>query len=304
MKWSETLNWLPGRRRQRFARPGMAESTLAEIAWQRTRHAASRWGGWGLLVGAVLGLVVFAPAGWLANRVAAATNGHLLMTEARGTVWSGSAVMVLTGGADSREASALPGRMAWDLGTHGLGLELRLRQTCCINGTLAIRVRPGFGRLAIEVVPPPAAQGAGTVAQWPAAWLAGIGFPFNTLQLGGTLKLATPGFTLQSAEGRWRMGGQADLLLLGASSRVSTLDPLGSYRLSLVGDATGASPTRIELTTIDGGLQLNGSGQWSATGQVRFRGDARAAAGSEAALNNLLNIIGRRQGASSLISIG
>jgi general secretion pathway protein N len=38
--------------------------------------------------------------------------------------------------------------------------------------------------------------------------------------------------------------------------------------------------------------------------KFRFSGQASAAAGAEAALNNLLNIIGRRQGARSVISIG
>jgi general secretion pathway protein N len=37
---------------------------------------------------------------------------------------------------------------------------------------------------------------------------------------------------------------------------------------------------------------------------VRFRGEAVAAPGDEPALNNLLNIIGRRNGARSVISIG
>jgi general secretion pathway protein N len=37
---------------------------------------------------------------------------------------------------------------------------------------------------------------------------------------------------------------------------------------------------------------------------VRFRGEASAAGGNEAALSNLLNIIGKRQGARSAISIG
>ena len=36
----------------------------------------------------------------------------------------------------------------------------------------------------------------------------------------------------------------------------------------------------------------------------RFRGEARADTGAEGALNNLLNVIGRRQGAISLLSIG
>jgi general secretion pathway protein N len=37
---------------------------------------------------------------------------------------------------------------------------------------------------------------------------------------------------------------------------------------------------------------------------MRFRGEARASANEEAALSNLLNIIGRRDGARSVISIG
>jgi general secretion pathway protein N len=37
---------------------------------------------------------------------------------------------------------------------------------------------------------------------------------------------------------------------------------------------------------------------------MRFRGEARASAGAEQALANLLNIIGRRDGARSLISVG
>lgn len=295
--------WLPARRKARFARTGFAESTLAELAWQRTRHAASRWGGWGVLVGLLVGLVAFAPAAWLARGIASATDGRLLLTEARGTVWSGSAVIVLTGGPDSRDASALPGRMAWGLGTSGLGFALTLRQACCINGTLTLLIKPGFGRTTIVLPPPSAAQAGGALAQWPAAWLSGLGTPWNTLQLGGVLKLTSPGFTLQSAQGRWHLAGQADVLLLGASSRVSTLDTLGSYRLSLIGSPDAGTPTQITLSTLDGPLQLEGNGEAGA-GKVHFRGDAKAAPGSEAALSNLLNIIGRRQGALSLISIG
>ena len=54
---------------------------------------------------------------------------------------------------------------------------------------------------------------------------------------------------------------------------------------------------------IDGALLIDGRGLIGATG-VRIRAEAHAAAGSEAALNNLLNLIGRRNGASSAISIG
>lgn len=305
MNFRDTLNWLPKRRARRFARTGFAESTLAELMWQRTRNAAARAGFWGAGVGLAIGLVAFTPASWLANRIASATHGTVLLTETRGTVWSGSGMLVLTGGPDSHDASALPGRMSWTLRPSGLGMKLTLSQPCCLND-VALRIQPGLGRLKVTLEQPAAPTNpanAGAIAQWPAAWLNGYGTPFNTLQLGGVLKLASPGFTLESSEGRWHLAGQLDVLLLGVSSSISTLDTLGSYRLSLQGAPDPSSPTMINLSTIEGALQLTGSGQVTG-GKVHFRAEARAAEGSEAALNNLLNIIGRRHGAQSVISIG
>jgi general secretion pathway protein N len=286
-------------RQARFARTGFAESTLAELAWQRTRGAAGRWALAGALLGVLIGLVAFAPAAWLAATVSSATGEQLLLTDARGTVWNGSALPVLTGGPGSRDASALPGRLEWNLSWRGLAAELRARQACCLRGEVRALIRPGLGRLSMELLP---AQ-SNTVGQWPAAWLAGLGTPWNTLQLGGTLRLTSPGLTVEWVQGRVRFTGEASLDLAGASSRVATLDTLGSYRLTLRGDAASGDAASLNLVTIDGALRLSGQGQWTANG-LRFRGEAQAADGSEAALNNLLNIIGRRQGARSIISIG
>ena len=151
------------------------------------------------------------------------------------------------------------------------------------------------------------AEGApgGVIGRWPAAWLAGLGTPWNTMQLDGDLRLLTPGLVIQTAQGRSTLGGSAVLEALQVSSRLSTLPLLGSYRLQLQGPATAeaeAAP-HVTLQTLDGALRLSGSGDWLATG-LRFRGEATAAPGAEDALANLLNIIGRRQGARSLIAIG
>ena len=115
---------------------GWSESTLAEQAWEIERGAAVRWAIAGLLFGLLVGMVLFAPAAWLAKAVASATNQRLLLADARGTIWSGSAVPVLTGGADSRDASYLPGRLEWSLSPRLYGVELAARQDCCIKGTL------------------------------------------------------------------------------------------------------------------------------------------------------------------------
>ncbi len=292
-----------GRRKRPLWNPTVAsthwgESTFAEQAWDKSRGAGVRWAIAGAIVGLLVAFIAFAPAVWLADWVATQTEQKVLLANARGTIWSGSAELILTGGRDSRDASALPGRLEWSLVPTGLGFELRARHECCLNGTVTARVRPGLGRISATLNPPP----GGWVGQWPSAWLGGLGTPWNTMQLGGTVRVVTPGLSIESVQGRWRLDGSADIELLNVSSRVTTLETLGSYRLTLAGGGENG-PTRLTLSTQDGPLQLTGSGTWG-PGGVRFRGEARSAAVDEAALSNLLNIIGRRDGAKSVISIG
>jgi general secretion pathway protein N len=263
-----------------------------------------RWLAGGVALGALVGLVLQAPAAWLAEAVGTASGARFLLADARGTLWSGSATPVLGGGAGSRDASALPGRLHWRIRPDGLALRVHAEHACCLNGTLQLRLVPGFEGLRIELLAPP---GGAAVGQWPASWLAGLGTPWNTLQPGGSLQLASPGLALQRVGGGWRFSGRADIELHSFASRLSTLDVLGSYRLTLAGDAAGTVPATITLATLGGALQLSGSGQFVGAGSsqtLRFRGTASAAPGHEAVLNNLLNIIGRRQGAQAVISIG
>jgi len=280
------------------ASTGWSESTLAEQAWVQARGAAVRWAIAGGIVGVLAGLVLFAPASWLASAIASSTDGRLILADARGTVWSGSAVAVLAGGPGSRDASSLPGRLEWTLAPRWYGAELAARHECCLNGTTQIQIRPGLGRIRATLVPR-----TDWIGQWPSAWLGGLGTPWNTLQLGGNFRLLSPGVTIESVEGRWRLDGKVDLALEGVSSRLTTLDTLGSYKVTLTGGSGSNSATLLSVTTMDGPLQLSGNGTWG-PGGVKFRGEARAASADEAALSNLLNIIGRREGAKSIISIG
>lgn len=275
-----------------------------------------RWALLGASAGALLTLVLFAPAAWLAGALASATGERLLLADARGTVWNGNAVLVLAGGEGSRDASALPDRLHWRLRPEGLGLGLRATQPCCLNGELRLRLAAGLGRFRLELPNQAAANGPGagpsaavgaSLGQWPASWLVGLGTPWNTLQPTGTLQLRSPGLVLEQVQGRWRFTGRLELTLATLASRLSTLDSLGSYRLTLSGDAAASEAAQLQLLTTEGALQLSGSGQLLGAGaasRLRFRGQANAAPGFEAALGNLLNIIGRRQGAFSLISIG
>lgn len=285
------------------------ESTLETVRWEKMRQAGRRWGTWGAVLGALLGMLMFAPASWLANAVTARTGGRLVLAEAQGTVWSGDAVAVLTGGPGSRDARALPGRLGWRLRPHGLGLRLELSQDCCLPEPVALVLRPRWGQVQAELLSArqalaPAGEaagfGAGVQGQWPAGWLTGLGTPWNTLDLSGILRMQTQGVRLQWAQGRLSVDGHVDLLFQDVASRVSTLDRLGTYRLSLDG---AQGQVLLGLSTESGALRLSGSGSVGPSG-VRFRGEATASEAERGALANLLNIIGRRIGDRSVISIG
>ncbi len=249
------------------------------------------WAAAGLALGLLAVAVCWAPARWLAAGVQRASGGQLLLRDARGTLWDGSAQPVLTGGAGSQDSAALPARMHWRLRPAWGGARMQLRADCCTPEPLVLHARAGWRTFMLQV--------ADGHSQWPAAVLAGLGTPWNTLQPQGQLQLGTQGLTLAWAQGRLQLAGSAQLDALAMSSRLSTLRPMGSYRLNLRG---GEAPT-LDLATLDGALLLSGSGQW--VGQrLRFTGEASAAPGREAALANLLNIIGRRSGARSVITVG
>lgn len=235
--------------------------------------------------------MVFAPAQWLTQRLSAATGGQVQLTQARGTVWTGSAQLVLTGGGASQDRAALPGRLEWQLRPSWSGLRLQVHASCCTQQPIQASIQLQLGRVRLAL--------QDNSSQWPAAVLAGLGTPWNTLQPQGQLMLQTRGLEAVWSAGRMALAGTAQLDAMSMSSRLSTLRPMGSYRLNLAG---GEVPT-LTLSTLQGHLQLSGSGQW--VGQrLRFTGEATAAPDREAALANLLNIIGRRSGARSLITVG
>lgn len=276
------------RQRPPFLRSG---APAAAPRTQRPRHGLRAWALCGALCGGLLTLALQAPARWLSAAVDQLSQGHVQLLLPRGTVWSGSANLVLTGGQGSQDRTALPGRLDWQLRPALLGLHAELRANCCTPQPLALRLGLGLGRVRLQLD-----DGA---SQWPAGLLGGLGTPWNTVQAQGQLQIDTHALALEWAAGRLRIDGQASLQAKDISSRLSTLQPMGSYQLDLDG---GDAPT-LALKTLDGSLRLSGQGRWVGA-RLHFEGAAEAAPEREAALNNLLNIIGRRQGARSIISLG
>ena len=88
------------------------------------------------------------------------------------------------------------------------------------------------------------------------------------------------------------------------------LQEQGGAAHAVMGPALYADALQGSIRQVDGMeqiaeavLQLQGQGEW-VDGKLRFRGEARADAGKEEALNNLINIIGRRRGDRSVLTVG
>lgn len=257
-----------------------------------TYRAPWAWAWAGALIGLIAVPLLLAPAHWLTRAIEQASNDQVRLTDARGSVWQGSAQLMLTGGQGSTDAVALPGRLNWQIRPSWRGGMVQLSADCCTQQTLAIAFS-AWGPAGVQ------ASLADSQSQWPAALLAGLGTPWNTIRPQGELAISTRGLGVQWVDGRLNLKGSLQLDATQISTRLSTLVPMGSYRVTLVGDA---APT-FQLSTLEGSLQLTGNGQWVGR-TLRFEGEARASPGRVEALSNLLNIIGRRDGARSVIKVG
>lgn len=250
-----------------------------------------RWALLGALLGGLMTLTLYAPARWLADLLREQSSGRVLLLNARGTVWNGNSGVVFASGAGGADSISLPGALSWKLRPSWGGLAAALELSCCTQKPIDLVARPGVQGLMLRV--------QDSQSRWPAALLAGFGAPFNTLKPEGVLDLSTQGLELRMDPQQLAFQGRATLDATDISSSLSTLRPMGSYRVVLEG---GNAPSLL-LTTREGALRLSGSGRWTGT-RLRFSGEASAAPGREDAMSNLLNIIGRRDGARSIINLG
>ena len=291
---------LPARRWQTAAR----KNTAARGSTAAGRLHPWRWAAAGMLIGLLLTCLIWAPARWLAGAVAWATQDKVQLSAAQGTVWNGSAWLVLSGGRQSRDATTLPSRLHWKLQPRWLGANMELHSSCCTTKPVQARLRwqPSGARLHVD----------DSTLQLPSSLLAGLGTPWYTLQLDGTLSASMQQVQFWFGQQRVDYAGTVNATLQQASTRLSTIRPIGSYRVHLRGGKplganetpAQATPAEFSLETLPGSsLQLTGSGQWVG-GRLRFSGEAYAVPERAAALNNLLNIIGQRSGERSLITLG
>jgi general secretion pathway protein N len=248
------------------------------------------------LVALLVTVLVIAPAQWVASAVANATGSRLELAEASGTMWNGSALLVL---ASSHEPGApratLPERLAWRLSPWSLlagQLDLTLTHPSALSQPLTVRA-PLIGGGTTTL--------GATTLRVPASLLVGIGAPWNTIRPGGILLINWDRLQLESR----RVQGNISAEWQYASSALTPVSPMGHYRLQTNGVWPG---TQLDLLTISGPLELTGSGTIPEGGRLRFTGRAQAMAGTDpgvkAQLTGLISLLGRRDGEGALLNFG
>jgi general secretion pathway protein N len=246
--------------------------------WTRRLRVALPW----VLAAALSsGMVMLAllPAAWITPQFSKATGGHVNLVNPTGSLWQGSATLMLAAGSDASTATLLPGRIEWHTAFWPLFVG-RVRMTMLQSDAMPNPITVDATRRGAIL-----SQGEITV---PAALLSGLGAPFNTLDLDGNVQLAWNDWRSFGHEAF----GQLRVTLTDASSRISLVKPLGSYRVVI--QAEGSRST-IDLSTLKGPLMLDGHGTVSA-GSTTFDGTASAAPEARDNLAGLLNLLGRPKG--------
>lgn len=241
-------------------------------------------------------VLVIAPAQWAASALKNATGGRLELAEASGTVWNGSALLVLASSPEPGAArSTLPERLSWHMSPWALltgQLDLTVSHPSALAQPLSVRA-PLLGG-------GPATLSA-TTLRVPASLLVGIGAPWNTIRPGGILLVNWDRLQIDSG----RMQGNISAEWQYASSALTPVSPMGHYRLQTNGIWPG---TQLDLLTVSGPLELKGSGTIPEGGRLHFTGRAQAMPGTDpgvkAQLTGLISLLGRRDGEGALLNFG
>ena len=219
----------------------------------------------------VVALVATAPATLIDGRLHAASGGRLRLADARGTLWSGSGQLEIR---DARGLRGLGEPVAWRFAPTSL-----LRARFAYEVALASAPRPfpvAIFWSRIEL--------ADADIVLPAATLGHLVPKLATLGLKGELALHVPRLSL----GRGATRGSATMQWRGAGSALAPVSPLGDYELRI----SGEGPTvRTTLHTLQGPLQLDGQGVWSARRAPEFRATARLPADLRQAMAPFLRLI-------------
>jgi general secretion pathway protein N len=198
------------------------------------------------VIALLLTVVITAPANWMARKVARESDGRVVLADASGTLWHGSAVLAIGGTPGQPSiALALPGRISWDFaGLSGIGGRF------VVSGggiPQPFDVDLSFGHVKL----------APATATIPCELLDAIGGMMQTLALRCQ---ATIGWQTLSWPAAPATQNSGSVSLFNVTSALAAVRPLGDYRVDWQAAADGT--LKYQLSTSTGALMLAGQGTW------------------------------------------
>jgi general secretion pathway protein N len=131
----------------------------------------------------------------------------------------------------------------------------------------------------------------------PTVDLSRMGSPWNTFKPQASLDVRWDNMVLRQGQ----FDGKAAFELKDIASALTSVRPLGSYRVDVVGSGASAD---VKLLTTQGPLNLTGNGVWNARQGLRLSIEALADESAKVKLQTLLSLMGRRDGEKTIIRIG
>jgi general secretion pathway protein N len=224
-------------------------------------------------------LIVLAPATLLDARLERASGGRLRLAEAQGSLWSGAGWIEVR---DAQGRAGVAKRLAW-----------RVRPFSVLRGHLVAEVELDRAAKPFPVtISLSRIEIADAGLDLPAAAL-GLGLPkLAPLRLTGDVRVDISRLSLE----RGRTDGAATLQWRAAGSALTPVSPLGAYEVRFT--AAGAGVQAI-LRTLEGPLQLEGTGAWSNDAPPSILATARVPAQHQEQLAPLFRLIAIERGAGT-----
>lgn len=224
-------------------------------------------------------LVVQAPATLIDAGLQQASNGRLRLAQAQGTIWAGVGQLEIR---DLGSRNAIAKDIAWRVLPESLW---RARLVCEVALDRAARrflITLSFSQFEL----------ANADINFPAAVLALAEPRLKPLRLSGDVLLHTTSLSV----GPGGIRGDAVLQWRAAGSAFSPVSPIGSYELRLDGQG---NTVRAALTTLEGPLQLDGSGSWTPGRNPEFQAIVRVPPQYQEQFTPLLRLISVQRDAGS-----
>lgn len=216
-------------------------------------------------------LIVWAPATIVDAELLRASKGRLRLSQAQGSIWAGSGLLELR---DAGGRNAIAKDLVWRVLPESLWRGHLVCEVELESRGKPFVVSASFSRITIT----------NADINLPAAAMALAEPRLKPLKLSGDVALRTTNLAMGAGE----MLGNVTLQWRGAGSAFSPVSPIGSYELQLNGEGKSVNAT---LSTMQGPLQLDGSGSWTIGQNPGFQAIARVPAQYQEQFTPLLRLI-------------